>query len=230
MFKRSVGLPVAAAAALLSFSAFAADLTAVGSSTVVKADGSFVVTDTLAPREACPSHTPTVVQHYLANGVKQSMTSDLFCGSTVEKVFAADGSVRGSRRFETQDAGSAPRLTSVEFDNQGGDWERAIVLLSSGQQVQSVTVSFNARFHNVTLICNRQASDSSWRIDELSGGLDVHHQVMAVPVIRSALPAEIPTSFAEIQQVWKAAVAETAQASQAAATMQPARAFSIAAE
>ena len=229
MFKRSVGLPVAAAAALLSFSSFAADLTAVGTSTVVKADGSYVVTDTLAPREACPSHTPTIVQRYLANGVKQSMTSDLFCGSTVEKVFAADGSVRGSRRFETQDAGSAPRLTSVEFDNQGGDWERAIVLLSSDQQVQSVTVSFNARFHNVTLICNRQASDSSWRIDELSGGLD-GHQVMAVPVIRSALPAEIPTSFAEIQQVWKAAVAETAQASQVVATMQPARAFSVAAE
>ena len=230
MLKRSKDLAVAVAATLLSFSAFAADLAAVGSTTVVKADGSYVVTDTLAPREACPTHTPTIVQHYLANGVKQSVTSDLFCGSTVEKVFAADGNLRGSRRFENQDMGSQPRLTSVEFDNQGGDWNRAIVLLSSDQQVQSVTVSFGAKFHNVTLICNRQALDSSWRIDELSGSLDGHHQVMAVPVIRSALPAEIPTSFAEVQQVWKAAVAETAQASQPAATMQPMRAFSVAAE
>ena len=230
MFKRSKGLAMTVAATLLSFNAFAADLTAVGSATAVNADGSYVVTDTLAPREACPSHNPTIVQHYLANGVKQSVTSDLFCGSTVEKVFAADGSLRGSRRFEKQDAALRPRLTSVEFDSQGGDWNRATVLLSSDQQVQSVTVSFGAKFHNVTLICSRQALDDAWRIEELSSGLDRRHQVMTVPLIRSALPVEIPTSFAEVQQVWKAAVAETAQVSQPVASTQPVHAFSIAAE
>lgn len=230
MLKRSKGLAAVVAATLLSFSAFAADLGPVGTTTVVKADGSYLVTETLAPREACPAHTPTIVQHYLANGVRQSVTSDLFCGSTVEKVFAADGSLRGSRRFEKQDDGSQARLTSVEFDNQGGDWNRAIVLLSSDQQVQSVTVTFGARFHNVTLICNRQAFDNAWRIDELSNGLDSHHQVMTVPLIRSALPAEIPTSFTEVQQVWKAALTETTQVSQQAATIQPVHAFSIAAE
>ena len=49
-------------------------------------------------------------------------------------------------------------------------------------------------------------------------------------LIRAALPAEIPTSFAEIQQVWKAAVAETAQVSQPAAVIQPVRVLSVAAE
>ena len=230
MLKRSKGLPAAIATVLLSFSSFAADLAAVSTTTVVKADGSYVVTETLPPRDACPSHNPTIIQHYLANGVRQSATSDLFCGSYVEKVFAVDGSLRGSRRFEKQDAGSPPRLTSVEFDNQDGDWNRAIVLLSSDQQVQSVTVSFGAKFHNVTLICNRQALDDSWRIDELSSGLDRHHQVMTIPLIRAALPAEIPTSFAEIQQVWTAAVAETAQVSQPAAVIQPVRALSVMAE
>ena len=229
MLKCSKSLAVVVAATLLSFSSFAADLAPVGSSTVVKADGSYVVTDTLAPREACPSHNPTIVQHYLPNGVKQSMTSDLFCGSYVEKVFAADGSLRGSRRFEKQDAGSQSRLTSVEFDNQGGDWNRAIVLLSPDQQVQSVSVSFGAKFHNVTLICNRQAFDNAWHIDELSGASG-SHQVMTIPLIRSALPAEIPTSFAEVQQVWKAALAETAQASQPIAMVQPVRALSVVAE
>lgn len=229
MFMRPKGLPVFVAAALLSFGSFAADLTAVGSSTVVKADGSYVVTDTLAPREACPSYNPTVVQHYLPNGLKQSATNDLFCGSYVEKVFAADGSLRGSRRFERQGAASPAHLTSVEFDNQGGDWERAIVLLSADRQVESVTVSFGARFRNVTLICNRQAYDNSWRIDELSGASG-SRQIMTVPLIRAALPAEIPTSFAEIQQTWKAALAETAQVSQPAATIQPVRALSLAAQ
>lgn len=226
MLKRSKGLAAVVAATLLSFSAFAAE----GTTTVTKADGSYVVTDTLAPREACPAHTPTIVQHYLATGVRQSVTSDVFCGSVVEKVFAADGSLRGSRRFEKQDDGSQARLTSVEFDNQGGDWNRAIVLLSADRQVQSVSVTFGARFHNVTLICNRQAFDNAWRIDELSNGLASHHQVMTVPLIRSALPAEIPTSFTEIQQVWKAALAETTQGSQQAATIQPVHAFSLAAE
>lgn len=230
MLKHSKGLSAVVAATLLSFSASAADLAAVSSSTVTKADGSYVVTDTLAPREACPTHNPTIVQHYLPNGVRQSATSDLFCGSYVEKVFAADGSLRGSRRFERQDAGSPPRLTSVEFDNQGGDWDRSIVLLSPDQQVQSVTVTFGARFHNVTLICNRQAYDNSWRIDELSGGSGSNHQVMTVPTIRAALPAEIPTSFTEIQQVWKAALAETAQAAQPAAVMQPVHALSVVAQ
>ncbi len=230
MLKRSISLPVTIAAALLSFSAHAANITAVGSATVVKADGSYVVTETLAPREACPAHTPTIVQHYLANGVKQRVVSDLFCGSTVEKVFAADGSLRGSRRFETQDTGAAPRLTSVEFDNHDGDWNRAIVLLSPDQQVQSVTVSFGPKFHNVTLICNRQAFDNAWRIDELSNSAGGTHQVMTVPLIRSALPAEIPTSTAEIQQGWKAALAETAQAPQPVAAIQPVHAFSLAAE
>lgn len=230
MLKRSIGLPVAIAAALLSFNAHAAEPVAVGSATVVKADGSYVVTDTLAPREACPAHTPTIVQHYLANGVKQRVVIDLFCGSTVEKVFAADGTLRGSRRFEKQDAGGAPRLTSVEFDNHDGDWNRAIVLLSPDQQVQSVSVTFGPRFHNVILICNRQASDNAWRIDELSNGSGSTHQVMTVPLIRSALPAEIPTSPTEIQQVWRAALAETAQAPQSVAAIQPVHAFSLAAE
>ena len=161
--------------------------------------------------------------------MKQSATSDLFCGSYVEKVFAADGSLRGSRRFEKQDEASPARLTSVEFDNQGGDWERTIVLLSADQQVQSVTVSFGAKFRNVTLICNRQAYDNSWRIDQLSS-TSGSRQIMTVPLIRTALPAEIPTSFAEIQQVWKAALAETAQASQPAATIQPVRALSVSAQ
>ena len=228
MLKRSIGFPVAIAAALLSFSARAADPAAVGSATVVRADGSYVITNTLAPREACPTHIPTIVQHYLANGMKQSVVSDLFCGSYVEKVFAADGSLRGSRRFEKQDAGAAPRLTSVEFDNHDGDWNRAIVLLSPEQQVQSVTVSFGAKFHDVTLICNHQAFDNSWRIDELSNGSDSTDQIMTVPLIRSALPAGIPTSSAEIQQVWKAALAETTQASQPIATIQPMHAPSLA--
>ena len=227
MLNRLKGLPVVVATALLSFSAFGADLAAVSSSTVTQADGSYVVTDTLAPREACPTHTPTIVQHYLPNGVKQSATSDLFCGSYVEKVFATDGSLRGSRRFEKQDAGSPPRLTSVEFDNQGGDWDRSIVLLTPDEQVQSVTVSFGARFHNVTLICNRQSYDNSWRIDELSSSSDSNHQVMTVPTIRAALPAEIPTSFTEIQRVWKAALAETTQASRPVAMMQTVRALSV---
>ncbi len=117
--------------------------------------------------------------------MKQRVVSDLFCGSTVEKVFTADSSLRGSRRVEKRDKDAAPDLTSVEFDNQGGDWNRAIVLLSADQQVQSVSVNFGARFHNVTLICNRQAFDNAWRIDELSNGLDSHHQVMTVPMIRS---------------------------------------------
>ena len=235
MLKSLKGLPAAAAASLLSFGAIAADIPATDSITAVRADGSYVVTDTLPPREACPGHNPTIVRHYLPNGLKQSTTSDLFCGSTVEKVFAADGSLRGSRRFERRDEEAAPRLTSVEFDNKGGDWERAVVLLSQGQQVQSVTVSFGARFHNVTLICNRQPGEAAWRIAELSTASG-SHQVMTVPTLHAALPAEIPTSFAEIQTVWSAALAETAQvakvaqATQQTAAIQPVRALSISAD
>jgi len=154
MFKRARGLPIAIATVLLSCSSFAADLSGVDRTTEVKADGSYDVTDILLPREACPSHNLTIVQRYLSNGLKQSTTSDLFCGSYVENVFAPDGSLRGSRRFERQDAASPSRLTSVEFDSQGGDWDRAVIFLSSGQQVHSITVSFGAKFHNVTLICN----------------------------------------------------------------------------
>ena len=48
-----------------------------------------------------PSPHPTITQHYLANGVKQRVVSDFFCGSTVEKVFAADSSLSGSRRVRS---------------------------------------------------------------------------------------------------------------------------------
>jgi len=230
MLKCLKGFPVTIAAALLSVSAVAADLSAPDSTTAVKSDGSYVVTDTLPAREACPGYTPTIVRRYPPNGLEQSTTSDLFCGSYVEKVFAPDGSLRGSRRFERKDVGSPSRLTSVEFDNRGGDWDRVVVLLSAGQQVQSVTVSFGAKFRNVTLICNRQPGNGSWRIDELAGVSDSHQQVMTVPTIRAVLPVEIPTSFAEIQQVWNAALAETAQASQPNAAIQPVRALSVMAE
>ena len=230
MLKRFKYISAIIAAGFLSVSSFAADLSSPNSNTTAKPDGSYVVTDTLPAREACPGYTPTIVRHYLPNGLKQSATSDLFCGSYVEKVFAPDGSLRGSRRFERRDAGSPSRLTSVEFDNRGGDWDRVVALLSASQQVQSLTVSFGAKFRNVTLICNRQPGDGAWRIDELAGVSDIHHQVMTVPTIRAALPAEIPTSFAEIQQVWNAALAETARASQPTAAIQPVRALSVIAE
>lgn len=52
-----------------------------------------------------PSLAPCLAPHYsdrlLANGVKQHLVSDPFCGSTVEKVFAADSSLRGSRPFSS---------------------------------------------------------------------------------------------------------------------------------
>ncbi len=208
MLKRATGLVVAVAAVLVATGACAADTASMKQSTSVKPDGSYTVTDSLPAREACPTFRPTVVAQYSSSGLPQAVRSDLFCGSYVEKVFAPDGSVRMSRRFEGQEDRALPRLASVELMGRGNDWKHAVILLSPTRDVQVVTVYFGPAFHDVVLICTRQPDDGNWHIDEVSVASRLRHEVMTVPTLRGILPAEIPASFADVEHAWHGAFTE----------------------